>query len=279
MDAATKKTAIVTGATTGIGYATALGLANRGYVVGIVGRNESRCSMARDEIVRLSGNDRVEIVVADLSRLDDVRQAGGSILDRFPKVHVLINNAAVIPRSREVTVDGLEMQLVVNHLAPFLLSNLLVERLLASAPARVVTVSSNVHTSGRIDLEDLQSERDYSPNKVYANTKLMNVLFSNEFARRFQGRGVTSTSLHPGVINTQLYQAYMGRDNRPSDMEDWQRGAVTSLYAATSAELEGASGVYLSDSRIAPASKTADNEILARRLWVASASLCGLETG
>jgi NAD(P)-dependent dehydrogenase (short-subunit alcohol dehydrogenase family) len=168
------------------------------------------------------------------------------------------------------------LQFAVNHLAPFLLTNLALETLKASAPARVITVSSGVHFGGRIDLDDLNSERAYKPNRVYANTKLMNVLFTMELARRLAGTGVTANALHPGVIDTRLYRAYMGRDESPDDLSDWRRGAQTTLYAATAAELEGVSGRYFSDGREAQPSEAAREERLAADLWRRSAELCGL---
>lgn len=276
METQNEKTAIVTGATTGIGFATALRLAEMGFAVAILARNESRGHLARQEISKRTDNERVSVFLADLARLGEVRNVADEILDMCPRIDVLINNAAVIPARREVTPDGLEVQFAVNHLAPFLLTNLLLERLCSSAPTRIVNVSSGVHSSGRVDLEDLQSLRGYSANNVYANTKLMNVLFTNELTRRLAGKGVTANSLHPGVINTQLYQAYMGRNLVPDDLEDWKRGAETTLFAATSPELEGVSGAYLSGRRMAKASAKALDENLARELWAASARLCDL---
>ncbi len=271
------KICLVTGANTGIGFATALGLAEQGATVVMTARNAERGEPARAEVARLSGNTRVELLTADFSSLAAVRSLAAEFRSRYDRLDVLVNNAAVIPQTRQESADGYELQLAVNHLAPFLLTNLLLEALQASPAGRVENVSSQVHSNGRVDFEDLQGQRAYKPPQVYANTKLMNVLFTNELARRLAGTAVTANSLHPGVINTQLYQAYMGRETRPEDLADWRRGAQTSLYLASSPAVAGVTGKYFRDEQEAPAARAAEDVALARRLWQVSAGLCGLE--
>ncbi|MBI3159992.1 MAG: SDR family oxidoreductase [Chloroflexi bacterium] len=271
-----ERTYLVTGANTGIGFATALGLAEQGQKVVMAARNMTRGEPARREVIRMSGNEDVHLIAADFGSLADVRRMADEFARDYERLEGLINNAAVIPPTRQTSEDGFELQFSVNHLAPFLLTNLLLDMLKASAPARVVNVSSDVHAGGRIDLDDLQSEAGYRPNRVYASTKLMNVLFTFELARRLAGSGVTANALHPGVINTQLYQAYMGRKASPEDLADWRRGAETVLYVATAPELEQVTGLYFSNRRVVPPAEAAQEERLARELWARSAALCGL---
>lgn len=273
------KITLITGANTGIGFATALGLAELGATVVLAARKAERGEPARAEVARLSGNANVHLLLADFGVLAAVRDLAAGFHAQFGRLDVLVNNAAIIPQRREESADGYELQFAVNHLAPFLLTNLLLPALRASTAGRVVSVSSQVHSNGRVDFEDLQAQRGYRPTQVYANTKLMNVLFNNELARRLAGTGITANSLHPGVINTQLYQAYMGRETLPDDLADWRRGAATSLYLATSPMMAGVSGRYFRDEREARPAAVAEDVELAQRLWQVSAKLTGLEEG
>lgn len=276
------KVCLVTGANTGIGLETARGLARMGATVLMLCRDRMRAEAARAEIRRELPEARLELVIADLSLLSEVRRAAQEVNARPGPLHVLVNNAAVIPREREVTAEGLERQWVVNHLAPFLLTSLLLEKLKASAPARVVTVSSQVHAGGQLDFDDLQSERGYEPVKVYNKTKLANVLFSNELARRLEGSGVTSNCLHPGVIATNLLSDYMGRSRTLRSLlrltyPSPERGAETTLRLATAPELEAVSGKYFRpDTGESPSSPASQDRALAKRLWDISELQCGL---
>lgn len=281
------RTCLITGATSGIGIETAVGLAECGARVVICGRNAERAEAARGDIVRRSGNPRVEVLLADFSSLSEVRKLADSFKDGHDALHVLVNNAGVVNNRREITVDGLEATFAVNHLASFLLTNLLLDRLLASAPARIVNVASDAHLFGSIDWEDLQSEKRYqgppvvSGMRVYGTSKLMNILFTKELARRIEGSGVTANCLHPGMVATGL-----GTNNgllgslavglmRPFALRPAQ-GARTTLHLALSPELSDVSGDYFARRRPARHSAAARDPEAARRLWEESARLAGL---
>ncbi|HVZ73439.1 MAG TPA: SDR family oxidoreductase [Polyangia bacterium] len=273
---------LVTGATSGIGRETALGLAARGATVVVHGRDPARARDAAAEIARATGRPLVAPLVADLSSQAEVRRLAAEVRAKHERLHVLVNNAAIITPTRTTTVDGLETQLAVNHLAPFLLTNLLLDVLKASAPARIVDVASQVESMGAIDFEDLgRARRSYERLDVYAQSKLANVLFTYELARRLAGTGVTANCLHPGVIGTNLLAAYEGRPGplkflsrrgRPTPRE----GAETSLYVASAPELEGVSGKYFRESREAVSSPRSRDVELAARLWVVSEKLVGI---
>src|SRR3954465_10455221 len=198
------RTVLVTGATAGIGKATALGLATMGAHLAITGRDLERTETAAREIRTTSGG-QVDVFVADLSGHSEVRRLADEVLQHLPRIHALVNNVGGYWNTRHLTADGLERTFALNHLAPFLLTNLLLDRLKDSGPARVVTVASNAHKQGRIDFDDLQGERSYSGARAYNQSKLANVLFTYELARRLAagpGNAVTANALHPGVVNT-----------------------------------------------------------------------------
>ena len=269
------KTCVVTGANAGIGKATALGLARMGATVVMVCRSPERGEAALAEIKRASGNDSVSVLLADLSSQAAIRRLVVDYKSQFPNLHVLINNAGIVPQKRTVTEDGLEMQFAVNHLAYFLLTDLLLDVLRSSAPARIVNVTSAAHRGASIDVDDLQYRRSYDHRRVYAGTKLCNVLFTYELARRLQGTGVTANCLHPGVVSTNLLRNTRGTPGAPRLSKDRtpEEGARTPLYLATSAEVEGVTGKYF-DDRISVASSSASyDEAAASRLWQLSAEL------
>jgi retinol dehydrogenase-14 len=272
---------MVTGANAGIGKATAQGLANIGATVVMVCRSRERGEAALAEIKEQSSNDLISLLLADLSSQAEIRKLAEDFKGQHSKLHVLVNNAGIIPRKREVTVDGFETQFAVNHLAPFLLTNLLLDVLKSSAPARIVTVASDMHRGATIDFDDLQSERSYGPVRVYSRTKLANVLFTYELARRLQGTTVTANCLHPGVVATKLLADGMGM---PSALRSTTRligskpekGAKTSIYLAASPEVEGVSGKYFVRQKAVESSKGSYDENLAGRLWRVSAELTGI---
>ena len=270
---------LVTGATLGIGRATAVGLARQGARVGIVGRSRERGEAVRAEIAREAGASAVELFLGDLSSQAEVRRIAGEVRARFGRLDVLVSNAGVYTRRRESTVDGIETQLAVNHLAPFLLTRLLLDLLTASAPARVVVVSSEAHRGARIPWDDLQGERKYSGLRAYANTKLMNLLFVRELARRTAGTGVTVNALHPGVVATELLFGGWAplRLLRPF-LRTPEQGASTSVWLASSAEVEGVTGRYFRDEREVVPSRAALDDEAARRLWKISEELTGLSS-
>src|SRR3954452_1542201 len=195
------RTVLITGGTAGIGKATALGLATMGAHVAVTGRNRDRADAAAAEI-RAAGGGPVDVFVADLSSQAEVRRLADQVTDSLTRIDVLVNNAGGYWNTRHVTADGLEHTFALNHLAPFLLTALLLDRLEQSSPARVVTVASNAHAMGRIDFADLQGERSYSGARAYNQSKLANVLFTYELARRLQGIPVTANAVHPGVVRT-----------------------------------------------------------------------------
>jgi NAD(P)-dependent dehydrogenase (short-subunit alcohol dehydrogenase family) len=276
---------LVTGATSGIGRATALGLAERGATVIVHGRDRARGRDAVAEIERRTGRRDVELLVADLSSQAEVRRLAAELAAKHDRLHVLVNNAGVITPARTTTVDGLETQLAVNHLAPFLLTNLLLDVLKASAPARVVTVSSQVEARGVVDLDDLGlAKRPYDRLVAYNQSKLANILFTKELARRLEGTGVTANCLHPGVIGSNLLVAFEGRSvltrfltyrGRPTPKE----GAETTLFVATSPTLADVSGRYFRESAESRPSARAQDMATAARLWEASEKLTGLVAG
>jgi NAD(P)-dependent dehydrogenase (short-subunit alcohol dehydrogenase family) len=278
------KTVLITGGTGGIGKATASGLARLGARVGIVGRDATRAASAAGDIRSLAGNDAVDVFIADVSSQAEVRRLAAAVLDTFPRLDVLVNNVGGYWAHRHVTADGLERTFAVNHLAPFLLTNLLLERLAASAPARVVTVSSGAQAMGRIDFDDLQGSQTYSGQRAYNQSKLANVMFTYELARRLEGTGVTATVLHPGVTRTDFgaedqaaYFAWMSGIAKPF-MKSPAGGAETPIFLASSPDVEGVSGRYFANRKAKDSNKASYDTDAAARLWQASAELVGLPT-
>lgn len=277
------KTCLVTGATSGIGEETALGLARRGARVLIVGRSPERGARSRERIRSESGNGAVELLLADLASLDQVRKLATDVLDAAPELHVLVNNAGVVTLRRTTTADGFETMFGVNHLAYYLLTRLLLERLVSSAPARIVNVASDAHKFGVLDIDDLQSEKRYGAMRSYGRSKSANILFTRELARRIEGSGVTANCLHPGAVSTRLgtsNNGWLGRSVktllRPFFLTA-EDGARTSLHVATVPALEGISGRYFAKQKEAKPSAASTDPALAKRLWDESARLCGLE--
>ena len=275
------KTVLVTGGTGGIGRATALGLATMGAQLAVTGRNRERTESAAREI-RAIGGGQVDVFVADLSSQSEVRRLAVEVLQTYPRIDVLVNNVGGYWNTRHVTADGLEHTFALNHLAPFLLTNLLLDQLKQSAPARVVTVSSNAHATGRIDFDDLQGERSYSGSKAYNQSKLANVLFTYELARRLQPSAVTANALHPGVVSTSFgaedprgIQRLIIPFARPF-MKTPAQGAATSIHLASAPDLEHVTGSYFANSKPKRSSKPSYDETVAARLWQVSADLVGL---
>ena len=278
----TGKVCLVTGANAGIGKATATGLARMGATVVMVCRNLERGETAQAEIAADSDSQDVDILIADLSSQGSIRKLARTFTSKYSQLHVLINNAGTITRRRRITVDGLETQFAVNHLAPFLLTNLLLETLKASAPARVVTVSSQVHSKSPLDFDDLRSDREYSASQVYRKTKLANILFTYELSRRLEGTNVTANCLHPGVIATKLLDDYMGGSqdagfgSGESFGDSPEQGAAVVLHVASSPEIAGITGKHFHDNAVRETAPVTYDEEHARQLWDASAKLTGL---
>ena len=273
------QTALVTGATGGIGLATAVALAGLGARVGVVGRDEKRTAAAVQAVLAVPGSGGADGFLADFSDPREVRALAAEVLAAYSRLDVLVNNAGGYWSDRHVSADGLEWTFAVNHLAPFLLTSLLEERLRESAPARIVTVASDAHRAGRIEFDDLQAERGYAGMRAYAQSKLANILFTRELARRLSGSGVAAYSVHPGTVRTGFAREDAGRlfslvlRAGALLMKSPEQGAQTSVYAASSPELVGRTGEYLAKSRVARPSARAQDDVAAARLWSVSEDL------
>ncbi len=276
------KVCLITGANRGIGKATALGLARREATVIIHSRNRLLGETAREEIVAGTENEAVEVMVADLASLEAVRRLAEEVQRRHVTLHVLVNNAGLAKRRHTLTEDGLETTFTVNHLAPFLLTNLLLDTLKGSAPARIVNVASLVHWWGKIDFNDLQGAKRYNLGKAYNQSKLANVLFTNELARRLEGTGIDVNCVHPGLVATDFSREYTGFKGLMANklwrsfMRSPEQGADTVIYLASSPDAAGVTGKYFANRRAVRSSKASHDPALARRLWEVSERLTGL---
>ena len=276
------KVCLVTGATNGIGFTTARALAVLGASVWVHGRDPERGRRVVDDIVRESGNRDVRFAQADFARLEDVRRLAAEVQAAVPRLDVLIDNAGLISPRRTTTAEGFEATFAVNHLAPFLLTLLLREKLEQSAPARIVVVASEAHRRSQLDFDDLMMAKAYSQFRAYGRSKLANILFARALARRLAGTAVTVNALHPGLVHTNLFNSHstlsrvgvatLGRFFMISPEE----GAKTSVYLASSPEVEGRSGGYYSDCRLIEPSAAALRDEDGERLWEISAKLVGL---
>lgn len=270
---------VVTGASSGIGAAAAREISRRGYDLALTGRDRDRLEQSAADC-RTAGA-VVRTYALDAGRLDDVRGLGATLLDDWPRIDVLVNNAGTVTQRREVTDDGHERMFAVNHLAPYLLTRLLLERIRKSAPSRVVVVASDAHKFDRLDPDDYQSTGSWQPLKAYGRSKLCNVLFAQELARRLGGTGVSVSSVHPGFVSTGL-----ARDNRVADVglklirpfiRSPEKGARTVVALATEALGQDGDGRYYAHGRPGRLASWAQDGDLARRLWDDSAHLVGLE--
>lgn len=276
------KVCLVTGATNGIGKETVLALAGLGATVILVGRNAARCSATVEEIKQKTGSTTIEAMTADLSLMADVRRLAEQVKAKYQRLHVLLNNAGAIFMGRQVTSEGYEMTFALNHLNYFLLTNLLLETLKASAPARIVNVSSDAHKGEHLDFADLQSEKGYFGFTAYGRSKLANVVFTYELSRRLAGTNVTANVLHPGFVRSGF-----GHNNNPlvkigigiaqlvaiSPV----RGAQTPIYLASSPEVEGVTGKYWEKNQAVPSSKQSYDESTWTRLWDISEQITQLK--
>jgi NAD(P)-dependent dehydrogenase (short-subunit alcohol dehydrogenase family) len=272
---------VITGATSGIGRATAEGLAERGATLALVCRDRGRGEQTRDAIRGISGNDQVSLHLGDLAVQADIRRVAAELIERLPQIHLLVNNAGVVNLQRTTTVDGIETVFAVNHLAYFLLTNLLLETLRRSGGARIVNVASDAHKFGPLDFDDLQNTRRYRSMRVYGQSKLCNILFTRELARRLRDSDVTVNAVHPGAVATHLGQ----NNGRWAQViikalgyffRTPEQGAATSIYVATAPELAGVSGKYFANCREARPSKAAQDDAAAARLWDISAEMTGI---
>jgi len=280
------KTVVVTGGNSGMGFETAAALATMGARVLVTARNADKGRAAIAALAqRTGGEGRCQLVVFDLADLSSVRRGAAEILDVAPRLDVLVNNAGAVLSERAETVDGLEATFATNHLGPFLLTNLLLERIRASGPSRIVNVASTAHAAARqgIPFDDLQSEHRYAGMRVYGQSKLANILFTLELARRLEGSGVTANSLHPGTVRTGYGADGDARGLLALGIKiagpfflSPAKGARTSIYLASSPEVAGVSGEYFVKCRPKEPRRWAQDPDAARRLWQVSEELVGL---
>jgi len=277
------KTVLVTGATSGIGLEASVALARQGARVIMVGRNQAKTEAARADVASRSGSKEVSYLLADFASQASVRALANAVRSQADRLDVLVNNAGGVNKARTVTADGIETTFAVNHLGYFLLTNLLLDLVVKSAPARVVTVASVGHRRGTLDFEDLGFERGgYSIMRAYSRSKLANILFANELARRRAGSGVTSNSLHPGSVDTNIWSGaplwakpIIQVLLRPFFISA-EKGGERIVQLAASPELEGVTGKYFEDGKVVDPAPLARDASLATRLWDVSARMVGL---
>lgn len=281
IEAMQDKTCMVTGATDGIGLVTATELARRGARLVVVSRSPERCRKVVERIRQETGNQDIEFIAADLASQAEIRRAAQEFLGRHRRLDVLVNNAGGFFWKRYETVDGLELTFALNHLNYFLLTNLLLEALKASVPARIVNVSSDAHRGAHINFDDLQNKHRYFGYQAYGQSKLMNVLFTYELARRLEGSGVTTNALHPGFVatgfaknNGALFRLFMPLAQLGALSPE--EGARTSIYLASSPEVDSVSGKYFTKEKAVASSPESYDEQSARRLWEISLELARL---
>lgn len=275
------KICLITGATNGIGKSTAQELAGMGATVVIVGRDAQKTAQVVAEMRAATGNQNVDSLLADLSSQQEIRRLASEFKNKYTQLHVLLNNAGAVFMQRQLSVDGIEMTFALNHLAPFLLTNLLLDLLKASAPARIINVSSGAHSSGKIEFDNLQGERDYSP-KAYDNSKLANLLFTLELAHRVAGSGITVNALHPGFVSTGFGKNNPGflmkiiRAVVPLIARSPEKGAATSIYLASSPAVQSITGKYFVDGKVTQPAPQATDSAVAKKLWDISAEMVPL---
>lgn len=275
------KICMVTGATGGIGAVTAQALATQGATVVVVGRSKEKSVATVARIKERTGSPTVEFMLADLSVQNEVRQLAEQFRSRYRHLDVLVNNAGAIFRKRQETVDGIEMTFALNHLSYFLLTNLLLNTIKASAPSRIINVSSESQRRAKMNFDDLQGRKKYSAMNAYGQSKLANILFTYELARRLEGSGVTVNTLHPGFVATNLgenMEGIFGLFVRLLHLFaiSSEQGAQTSIYLATSPEVEDVTGQYFEKQKAVQSSKISYDKAIAKKLWQVSTELTGL---
>ena len=275
------KTILITGASAGIGLQSAIDLAKQGANIVMVGRDEGRTSRAAELVKTQTGNQQVSYLLADLSSMQEVYKLAQEFKGKYQSLDVLLNNAGAIFLTRKVSVDGYEMTLALNHLNYFLLTNLLLEMLKAAPSARIVNVSSRAHYRGHVDFDDLQSQHGYNGMRVYSMSKLMNVLFTYELARRLEGTNVTANCLHPGFVASNFAgnNGWVVRTalNFMSGRISVEEGAKCPVFLASSSDVQGVSGKYFNyDTQETRSSEESYDQNLARRLWDVSEKLVAI---
>ncbi len=275
------KICMVTGANSGIGKVTALELARLGATVVMVCRSREKGEKAAEEIVKSTGNNAVHLLTGDMSSQRDILNIAKQFEEQFQALHVLVNNAGGLVPKREMSVDGIEKTFATNHMGYFILTNLLLATLAKSAPSRIVNVASAVHHYAKLDFGNLQGEKKYRQFQAYSLSKLENVLFTYELARRMNGTGVTVNCMEPGAVNTHFYGNSGPGLNFFSKLFGWtmrspEKGAETVIYLATSPEVNGVTGKYFKDLKEAPSSDLSRDPVMSARLWEVSESLVKL---
>lgn len=278
------KTCVITGATSGIGEVAAHQLAGMGAQVVVVGRSESKVAAVLESIRKSHPEAKVDSALCDFASFAQIRSLAADLLQRFPQIHVLVNNAGAVNPRRVLSEDGIERTFAVNHLGYHLLTSLLLERLKESAPARIVNVASGAHRKASMNFEDPGFSSGYNQLKAYGRSKLANMLFNFELARRLEGSGVTTNALHPGVVRTGIWNTQPGVIGLAMKLVTPffitpEEGAETIVYLASSPEVEGVSGDYFYQRRRSRPAPQAQNEEDARRLWELSDELTGLAAG
>jgi len=282
MDFAMKdKVVVVTGATSGIGEVAADRLAQKGARIVFVARDRERGEAARKHFRAIAGQSDHTVHYADLTKLADQKRVAKEIADSEPQIDVLINNAGAMFGSRQVTEDGLEKTFALNHMSYFTVTNILLDRLKATPGARIVSTASGAHVGNKLNFDDLQSEKSYSPFAVYGRSKLMNILFTRELAKRLAGTGVTANCLHPGFVGTRF-------GDESGGLMSWviklgknfaltpEQGAETIIYLASSDDAAGKSGGYYDKKQLTAPSRAAQSDADAKRLWDISAKIAGV---
>ncbi len=275
------KICIITGASSGMGLATAAALAGKGATLGLVSRNRSKGETVVKSITEKTKNSKIELFIADLSSQADIRKLANEIKTKFPKIDVLINNAGGINPKRIVTIDGFELTFAVNHLAYFLFTNLLLENLKAAPKARIVSVASVASNYGKINFKDLNFEKKYYSFKAYAQSKLANIIFTYELANRLKGTNVTANCLHPGMVKTRFatemnnYFGFFWKLINPI-LITAEKGAETAIWLASSPEVEGISGKYFKEKKEVKSIRSSYDIATQQRLWAVSESMTNL---
>lgn len=273
------KICMVTGATGGIGEITARELARQGAQVVIVGRNRDKCVATVNQIKQQTGNAQIEFMLADLASQSEIHQLAATFKQQYKRLDVLINNAGALFMTRQETVDGIEMTFALNHLSYFLLTHLLLDVLKSSAPARIINVASDAHQGSVIDFDDLQGRKKYRGFTAYGRSKLANIMFTYELARRLAGTGVTANTLHPGFVasnfatNNGWFYDKIFRQLAKLIAISPEAGARTSVYLASSPDVEGVTGKYFVKQKAVSSSPVSYDEAAAKRLWQVSAEL------
>jgi NAD(P)-dependent dehydrogenase (short-subunit alcohol dehydrogenase family) len=273
------KICMITGANSGIGKATALALAEMGVTIVMVCRNKERGESAQQDIIEKTGNKNINLLICDLSSQEQIRNLVLEFKQKYQGLHVLINNAGIVLSKRQLSVDGIEMNIAVNYLAPFLLTNLLIDILKKSAPSRIINVSSGVHKMASMDFDDLQGEnKKYGAFKNYGVSKLAITLFTYELSRKLERTGVTVNTVHPGVVRSNLGRDLpaISRGFQKTFFKSPRKGAATSIHLASSPDVEGITGKYFVKKQPKKSSDESYNEEYAQKLWEISAEMTNL---